>query len=80
MSFFSLLFKNNVEVRDILFEYDYYLDILNDYKNLDEVKAFINKSLNGGLYEWIASELDITRTQAKTYMFKTLFSHKNEFI
>jgi len=52
---------------------------LQKIKNKPDVVEFCKRAENGTLYEWIGSEMNVNRKDAKSFMFKMLFSKWFEF-
>jgi hypothetical protein len=74
MSFFSLLLSEPDKIKQLIPEHQYIYDEISEFIDKEDVKLFCKKSFDGILYEWMSTELNIDRKEAKQYMFATIFS------
>ena len=74
MSFFSLILSERNKIKHLLPEYQFIYDEIDDLIDKPDIKTFVDKSLNGKLYELMAVNLEMTRKDSKMKMFLTLFS------
>ena len=80
MSFFSLILTNK-EILNIIPEHSKAIKEIQKFKEKEDIKLFVEKSLNGGLYEWIQKKIGYkTRNIAKSSMFHILFSENDKYI
>lgn len=48
------------------------------YNMYEDIQMFVEQSINGTLYEWLATKLNIKRSKVKILLFHALFSMKNQ--
>ena len=79
MCFLSTILSEPDVASKLIPEYEDIIESLMVYKQTSkDVRLFIDKSLSYEIYEWVAEQLDCTRDEAKTKMFKIIFSQSHE--